>query len=153
MRGNNEMKKSRLVFMALVFSLVLGVAGCVGNSAQPQVVYPTVVIVQYVTQVVATVTPGAPAQAAQPGQPVSAGQPAVSGGQYAPVNQPANQTVSRSGAPALAGKSSQSEQPQTASSGAWSNRIRDRNPATTGTAPATTSASRTGNSIAKNPCR
>jgi hypothetical protein len=54
--------KMRLFFGLLLFSLFLVMMGCAGSASQgaPQVVYPTVVVVQYVTQVVATNTPEPP---------------------------------------------------------------------------------------------
>lgn len=54
-------KKYTATLCALALMMVLSAAGCAGSSQpQPQMVYPTVVIVQYVTQVVATVTPAPP---------------------------------------------------------------------------------------------
>jgi len=63
-----KINRKKLVLLALIATMVgllVATAGCagVGSQAQPQVVYPTVVLVQYVTQVVATVTPAAPAVA------------------------------------------------------------------------------------------
>lgn len=51
----------RLAGLALLAGLMLALAGCAGAAtpAQP-VINPTIVIVQYVTQVVATITPAPP---------------------------------------------------------------------------------------------
>ncbi len=88
--------RKNLALLALTLSLLVATAGCAGfvSQAQPQVVYPTVVLVQYVTQVVATVTPAAPASmgAAAP-QPVAAAavsQPSGSASVPAPQAQDIN---------------------------------------------------------------
>lgn len=53
---------TRLAGIALLAGLILAVSGCAGAPATAQpAANPTVVIVQYVTQVVATVTPAPPA--------------------------------------------------------------------------------------------
>lgn len=54
--------KKPLTLLAVIMAIAIGMSGCGQAPSQAQVVYPTVVIVQYVTQVVATVTP-APASA------------------------------------------------------------------------------------------
>jgi hypothetical protein len=55
-------KQKRWWIVSLILTLVMALSACAGFSTaqQPQMVYPTVVIVQYVTQVVATVTPAPP---------------------------------------------------------------------------------------------
>jgi hypothetical protein len=65
----------RLALAALLSSLVFTLVACVGIAPKSpeQVVYPTVIIQQVVTQVVATVTPAAPA--AQPANSASAPAP------------------------------------------------------------------------------
>ncbi len=77
--------------VSLVIILALGLSACGGfNTAQPQMVYPTVVIVQYVTQVVATVTP-APPVTPEPPQPAAddPGQTVfINNGSYNPYTAP-----------------------------------------------------------------
>ncbi len=71
----NARHRKPLVLLAVILAIVIGVSGCGQAPSQAQVVYPTVVIVQYVTQVVATVTPAppsAPAPAAATATPVPA---------------------------------------------------------------------------------
>jgi hypothetical protein len=55
--------KKWMVLSLLLVMLLAALAGCVraGSQSTPEVIYPTVVIVQYVTQVVATNTPEPPA--------------------------------------------------------------------------------------------
>jgi hypothetical protein len=67
----------RLAGIVLLAGLILTVSGCAGASATDQrVINPTIVIVQYVTQVVATVTPAPPVTPIPP----TKNAPAASGG-------------------------------------------------------------------------
>lgn len=80
-------RSAKLALLTLLGAVLLLAAGCAGagSQAQPQVVYPTVVIVQYVTQVVATITPAPPVTPAPP----ATAKPAVSSGVvgYDPASQ------------------------------------------------------------------
>jgi hypothetical protein len=72
-----KMNKKKPVLLLLVISLIIVAYGC--TSAAPnqpaQIVYPTVIITQYVTQIVATVTPQGPVPTPVPptAQPVRTG--------------------------------------------------------------------------------